>query len=396
MSPHTFYIYTSFDFMIKSAGATRMHYYANALADQNHKVYMLSCCSTKLSDENFIEIEPNVFVLKKKELTMGFFSSLSFLRRLAAFSNQKHGGKSFLYYPNPLIFLEVFSLLYLKFYKREALFCEFNEVRKHSSAFHAPYSLKRPNYSIKKLIFTTSFSIIPLLLKYYDGLICISTNIERYARRYNKKTLRIPILTNPSIDIKKSTKNYFMKGAFNIGFSGTIHPTKENLDDFIQNIVKLKKEGFNVSFNLCGPVFKSYKDHFFQECESRSELNYFGNLGEDEFSAFLSHQDLLVIPRGYSLQNNYGFSTKLSDYLNHKKVVLITDISDNKLYIKDGENGFVVPTDDNDSMLDKLRYIIQNFDILKDTIITNAYETSKSNFQYKNYSETLRDFLKLV
>jgi glycosyltransferase involved in cell wall biosynthesis len=100
-----------------------------------------------------------------------------------------------------------------------------------------------------------------------------------------------------------------------------------------------------------------------------------------------------VIPRGFTLQNNYGFSTKLSDYLDHGKPILITDVSDNHLFIKDGINGFIVPTDDNEKMYAKLVYIIDNYESLKDDIQKNANETSKQSFYYNNFSEILQKFL---
>ena len=392
MRPHNTFIYSNLDFTCKSAGATRMRYYAKALASDRHGVYLVNCSATELIDENFVEVEPNIFIFEYGKMTKDFFGTFSFLRRLHRFANSKSTKKSFLYYPYPLLFLEVLSLIYLRLYKGESVFNELNEIRKYSAAFHDPMSLTRPVYSIKKIIFKTGFTLVQPLLRFYSGLICISTNIERYGKKFNKNALRIPILTDPNISMAKSGNSYFSKGSFNIGFSGTIHPTKENLDSFIQAVYDLSEKGIKVSFNLCGHIFKTYRSHFLKQCESRDEINYYGNLDEMEFSTFLSQQDLLVIPRGFSLQNKYGFSTKLSDYLNHKKVVLITDISDNKLYIKDGINGFVVPPNDSQAMFEKLEFIITNFDSFKDTIISNAQTTSSNDFYYGRYSKALRQF----
>ncbi|MDH3697401.1 MAG: hypothetical protein OEQ81_01975, partial [Flavobacteriaceae bacterium] len=69
-------------------------------------------------------------------------------------------------------------------------------------------------------------------MAFYEGLICISTNIEDYGKRYNKNTLRIPILTDPDITIKTSGATYTKNNLFNIGFSGSIVPSKENLLEF--------------------------------------------------------------------------------------------------------------------------------------------------------------------
>ena len=225
-------------------------------------------------------------------------------------------------------------------------------------------------------------------------IICISTNIEAYGKKYNKNTFRIPILTDPEITVRTSEETYAKNDFFNIGFSGSIIPSKENLFEFIETIRRLEKNNYKIAFNLCGTISKTDYKLLIEDGNKENTIKYYGNLNEKEFSTFLSQQDLLVIPRGYNLQNNYGFSTKLSDYLNHKKVILITDISDNRLYIKDGVNGFIVAPNNREMMYEKLIDIIENFDDIEESIIKNAYITSKEKFNYRLYSESLQAFLK--
>ncbi|WP_422859629.1 glycosyltransferase [Flagellimonas sp. S174] len=234
------------------------------------------------------------------------------------------------------------------------------------------------------------------LLFFYDGLICISTTIEGYGKKFNKNTLRIPILTDPDYLVSHSKDTYISKDSFNIGFSGSISISKENLDLFLQVLKKVNERGNNVHFNLCGYGTKKNMDlldSLIRENNLTDKTAYFGNLNEVEFSSFLGQQDLLIIPRGYTIQNHYGFSTKLSDYLNHKKLILLTDISDNKLYIKDGENGFIVPPDDENAMYIKLVEIIENFEVFENKILPNAIITSKTSFNYNNYKKSLTEFL---
>lgn len=393
MKRHSFYIYSNVDFSEPSAGTTRMLYYAKALADDTHHVYLVSCCSNSFTDENFKELEPNIFVLEKKKPTTNFFRTFSFVRKLFTYSKRKEGDKTFIYYPFPLVFLELMALFYLKGIRRQAVYSELNEIPKHTSSFHAPMSIKNPKYSFKKILFKTVFTIMEPVLFFYDGIICISTAMEKYGSQFNKNTLRIPILTDPDASVEKSDNIFFTQDAFNIGFSGSIHGTKEDLDNFMSVISKIKKQGHHISFNLCGHIFSRYESEFLKKCNSRSELNYYGNLNKNDLAAFLSQQDLLVVPRGYSVQNKYGFSTKLSDYLNHQKMVLVTDISDNKLYIKDGTNGFIVPPNNPELMYEKLIYIITNYPELSKRIVPNAIETSKNEFYYLNYRKVLRSFL---
>jgi glycosyltransferase involved in cell wall biosynthesis len=395
MTPHTYYIYSNINLSRKSAGATRMGYYAKALANDIDKVYLLSCSTNEISIENFNEISPNVYTQKDVSLTSGFFKSLFFIRKMNAFANKNSKNKTFILYPYPLIFLELLSIFYLKFFSRAKVFYEFNEIRRYSSSFHDSVSLKKVWYSIKKVTFITTFTVLEPLLYFFDGLICISTSIETYGKKYNKNTLRIPILTDPNAVSEKSNLIYATEGLFNIGFSGSIAPSKENLDDFIDVLKSARAQNYKISFNLCGMISDSYRKYLLDEQDVFPNINYYENLNNKELSTFLSQQDLLVIPRGYTLQNNFGFSTKLSDYLNHKKMILLTDISDNSLFIKDGVNGFIVPPNNNDKMLEKLVYIIENFEKLKNDIIDNASNTSKDKFHYAIFEEQMTTFLKV-
>ena len=208
MQTKHYYIYSHFDFTQGSAGTTRMLYYAQAIADQNNKVYLISCCTDRLSIKSFIEISPNIFVLKDKKLTKNPFQVFKFVRRLRDFANRQVGKQVFLHYPFPLISLELISLCYLKLIKRESLYTELNEIRKHTSHFHSKVSIRKPKYSLKKIVFKTIFTFMEPLISIYDGVVCISSSIETYAKKFNKNSLRVPILTNPYMVFEKSNKKY--------------------------------------------------------------------------------------------------------------------------------------------------------------------------------------------
>ncbi|WP_400073596.1 glycosyltransferase [Zobellia russellii] len=392
MDNFNYYIFSNCDFSYNSAAKTRMLYYAKALAGENHTVYLITCCSTEFKKKDFSQVSPNVYILNQKKTTKNIFQTFGFLRRLDAFSRKQAGKNMFLIYPMTFVFLELLTIVYLKLFKNRSVFYELNEVRKHASAVHDVLSFKKLKYSVKKIVFKTIFTLTEPILVFFDGLICISTEIEKYGKKFNRNTIRIPILTNPDVDVYISDSVYTTKGYFNIGFSGSIIPSKENLVEFINVLNKLTKNKHKIKFNMCGPTKDKYYSQMLEIAEKKDTLNYYGNLDPKEQSNFLRQQDLLVIPRGYNLQNNYGFSTKLSDYLNHKKIILITDISDNGLYIKDGVNGFIVPPNDNESMYIKLVYIINNFENVKKLVVSNAQKTSQDEFSFQNFREPLRDF----
>lgn len=72
---------------------------------------------------------------------------------------------------------------------------------------------------------------------------------------------------------------------------------------------------------------------------------------------------------------------------------LVTDVSDNALFIKDGYNGFIVQADNIKIMSDKLLQIIENYNSYLPQIILNSKETVKEKLLFKNYSDQLENFL---
>ncbi|MEO1013525.1 MAG: hypothetical protein AAFX53_19705, partial [Bacteroidota bacterium] len=149
------------------------------------------------------------------------------MRHLFHISQQVGGSSVFIFYPIPFLLFESIALFFLKGIKKQKVYLEFNEVRKFGVQFAGQYKFGQPVYSIKKLIFIGTSSLSIRLLPYYDGVICISTSIEGFAKKYNKNTLRIPILTDRLTTRINSPNSYRSRSAFNIGFAGSICDSKE-------------------------------------------------------------------------------------------------------------------------------------------------------------------------
>ena len=275
LAKHNFYIYGNIDFAAKTAGAKRMMYYAKALADQDHMVYLISSCSFRFTQSDFVKVAPNILILENKNLSNKSYSALAFLRQLNRFSKNNGGQASFIVYPQSYFFLELFTVLYLIFLKKRNLYYELNEVKKYSSVFHAPHSIWKLKYAIKTLVFKTRFIVMDNLMRYYNGLICISTNIENYGKIYNKNTLRVPILTDPNFVFQRSNEIYSKKEFFNIGFSGSILPSKENLSEFVKIFKQEKKNNYMVAFNLCGTISKKDYQLIFGDEHNERIIRYY-------------------------------------------------------------------------------------------------------------------------
>src|SRR5690606_3311538 len=108
------FIYSNFDFSKRSAGATRMFYYAQILANKKTNVYLVSCSNSSIDTKDFIELYPNIFILENPNLTQSFIGTLKYIVNLYKFSKKASTYSVFIFYPSPLVYLEIIAIAYLK------------------------------------------------------------------------------------------------------------------------------------------------------------------------------------------------------------------------------------------------------------------------------------------
>lgn len=311
---------------------------------------------------------------------------------LIRFSNKK---TCFLIYPSTKMFPELALLFYLKFILKRSVFYELNEVRKYSITLETSVFdlFRKPFWFIKtKIKYFLSF-IQELTLPYYDGLITISDNLSMLYFKRNKNILQIPILAEVPVKINPPLR-YNYDNPFKIVFTGTVNIRKENLHFVLNSMYNLRS--YNIELHLYGSLDTQNKKEL-ENLKNKYNLNknlyYHGVVNSSSLNSVYKKAHLLILPRGYTKQNHYGFSTKLSDYLVSGRPILVTNVSDNPKYIKDNINGFIIPPDSLESMTNKIKYIYSNYNSLNESISNNALQTVKESFDYKLYSNKLFQFL---
>lgn len=368
------------DFDNSTAGAARVKMYAKMLQEEGIKIEFYSI-------HDFYKTNP----LWKKLNVNRYIRHLSYSFRITAYVlsirklEKSEQNIIFYLYPTTEILLDYLLVFYLKSLTNQKVFLEINEVRKWGNSV-------RKN-SIKYF----KYAQYEKLSYHFDGLVCISKNIEKHYRDYNNNTLRIPILSDTNITYKNNC-NYQIKKLkpFSIGFTGSIHIKKENLEVFFSALNKVSNKGYNIIFNLYGAI-SNEKD--FSSLVSFYNLHdivkYHGRIEHSLIPSVLNKQDLLVLPRAETLPNKYGFSTKLSEYLVSGVPVLVTDVSDNLAYLTPRIDCLLANFDSSDSFADQIENLIINYEVIAKELAENAFITANNNFNYLSHSKKFKDFLGL-
>ena len=160
---------------------------------------------------------------------------------------------------------------------------------------------------------------------------------------------------------------------------------------------KLYKDGYLFELHLYGPINEEENDLVLKILPIKYHIeglvHYHGILAHDSIITEMSNMDILILPRPENLQTKYGFSTKLAEYLTSGTPVLVTNVSDNGLHIRDGVNGFIINKVDSAEFYDKLKTVYKNYDVCASNIGKNGFITARNNFDYRLYSKTIADFL---
>jgi glycosyltransferase involved in cell wall biosynthesis len=72
--------------------------------------------------------------------------------------------------------------------------------------------------------------------------------------------------------------------------------------------------------------------------------------------------------------------------------VLVTDVSDNSLFIRDGINGYLMAPGSAGVMADKILEIMGNYDAQAGVVAENAYDTVRQELDYRHFSRSYIDF----
>lgn len=368
------------DFSDSTAGAARVKMYAKMLQEEGvetgfysiHDFYNINPLFKKLNSNRYI-----------RHLSYSFrvFAYVLSIRKLESHEQEI----VFYLYPTTEILLDYLLVFYLKVLTSQKLFLEINEVRKWGN------SVKKNSLKYFKYVQYEKLSY------YFDGLVCISKNIEKHYRVNNTNTLRIPILSDTNINYK-SHCNYKIRNVkpFNIGFTGSINIKKENLEIFFSALNSISNKGYDILFNLYGAI--SNEKEFYRLVSFynlHDIIKYHGRIEHSLIPSVLNKQDLLVLPRADTLSNKHGFSTKLSEYLVSGVPVLVTDVSDNLVYLTPGTDCLLASFDSSDSFANQIETLIINYEIMAKELADNAFITANNSFNYLSHSKRLKDFLGL-
>lgn len=232
-----------------------------------------------------------------------------------------------------------------------------------------------------------------------DGFIAISDALVNVALNYKSskaKVLKVPILVDFDsynlIDRSKEAKFPY------IFHSGTLYEQKDGILGMIEafGIAKQKKD-LEVHFISTGTIDKSPHSTEIRKIISKynieNYIHFTGYLSDEELKDYLAKASLVIINKYRTNQNLYCFSTKLGEYLAASKPVIITDVGEAMNWLKNGESGYIVESENVNALSDKIVEAFSN-DAKLQHVASQGKELCKKHFSYQSHGKRLVNFFK--
>lgn len=381
----------------KTAGSRRMLNIAKSLAAGRITVYLCSLAEFNGEPAEMKKIQPGIFKLETISKEGILFGTLrQFLTTISNYVAMNEAEKVIYLYPTTFILKDFLYLLYFKYFKHHRFFCEINELRR-AIPFSSPPPVKfgsRIRYYLKSVRDYVVYSLNELQVILYDGIVVISTRLEKYFSRYTRKIIRVPILCDAEEIVAMSGPPLFNGETFRICFAGYIKFDKEGFD-LLYKALSIVGDKPKVELYLYG-IMEEEDDARLRQLSEKygmtDRIFYMGNIEPEKLKLEFLRYHLLILPRPLNKRTMYGFSTKLSEYLVSGVPVLLTDVSDNALYIRDNYNGYLIQPGSATAIAEKLSYIISNYNNQAKIIVDNAHGTVREKLDLRLFTDLYTDF----
>lgn len=195
------------------------------------------------------------------------------------------------------------------------------------------------------------------------GMFVISTALRDYFASIGLSKDKIAIVnmtvdSNRFIGLKKHPSERY------IAYCGTVSNNKDGVDELIKSFAIVHKVLPDVKLYIIGKTpdkaDASGNMNLIDYLGIKQSVVFTGIVSSAEMPQMLKNATVLALDRPDSLQARCGFPTKLGEYLLTENPVVVTNVGDIPLFLKDGETALIAEERNPQDFSSKLIWALQN------------------------------------
>lgn len=215
-----------------------------------------------------------------------------------------------------------------------------------------------PYYQNGGLIYKICETIQLSMVKYAKGLFVISESLRSEFHRRGVKNIEI---INMFVDSERFEGIPVMNKTKYIAYCGVLTVHKDGVDDLIRAFHIFHKQFPEYKLMLIGDSHLKQVVHQLYSIVDSLNLNndviFTGHISPDDIPALLKNASILALARPNNKQAQYGFPTKLGEYLSTGNPVVVTRVGEIDKFLQDKVNCIFSIPDNPEDFAEKLLWV---------------------------------------
>lgn len=238
------------------------------------------------------------------------------------------------------------------------------------------------------------------MCKKVKGLFVISSSLKDYYIMQGVDANKIEII-NMIVDAERFEYLEKLEKERYFAYCGTLINNKDGVDLLIKSFALFHKRHPDVKLKIIGRTPSAHelekneniqliKKYHLDEC-----IEFTGFILPHAIPQYLKDAEALILARPNNIQAQYGFPTKLGEYLLTKNPVVVTAVGDIPLFLKDGESALIAEAGNIESISKKMCWVAEHPSEAK-VIGEKGYIIAKKFFNNVEETKKMLSFMKLI
>ena len=243
---------------------------------------------------------------------------------------------------------------------------------------------KRINKDVRHIMVIHSdddiyYQMVMILGAYIDYCIVVSEKIKKKLMNFGFDKRKIRVI-NWNVEVDESYRKMNFNNIIRIGYAGRVTTLAKRLDYIPEIVEQLNRNGVKYIFQIAGvgDYYDELSDYI-KKNDLNDKVVLLGIVDKSKIKDFWREQDIY-----FSCSDWEGHSISQCEGIAYGAVPVVTDVSGASDDICDGVNGYIVPVGDWKALADKICYLSEHRDILKQMSDAGMDRMRERNKLYKN------------